>query len=185
MAISKYNVVMHNTSGIVGDLLEFSQRYGKTIIGKRRRKSSTVSEVQLEIRRKFKKACSYAKQTMAIPERAVLYEAKAKPGVTPYNLAVANYFTAPTIVEIITDEYKGAAGDRLDLLVDDAIIVVSVEVSIYTADNELVESGPAVKTEEGFWHYIATADSPQLAGSRIAVTAKNLPGNSATEEQVL
>ncbi|MCG2612815.1 hypothetical protein LZZ85_00930 [Terrimonas sp. NA20] len=185
MAISRYNVVMHNTSGIVGDLVQFSQRHGKTIIGKRRKKAATASEGQLEIRRRFKKASNYAKASMEIPERRALYEAKAVPGVTPYNLALGNYFTAPEIVEIINTSYTGAAGGRIDILAEDDVSVRSLDVSVFTAQGTPVESGAAVKTAEGFWHYTTTGISPQLEGTRVVVTATNIPGNTSTAELVL
>jgi hypothetical protein len=185
MAISNYNVVMHNASGIVGDLLEFRVRHGKTIFGKRRQAPTTVSAGQAEIRRKFKKAANFAKASMAVPERFAAYEAKSSPGVTPYNLALGNYFTKPEIVEIINNSYTGDAGGQIDILAEDFVTVRSMTVSIYTAQNTLVETGDAVKTAEGFWHYITTGISPLFEGSRVVVTAKNIPGNTETAELVL
>lgn len=176
---------MHNTTGIVGDLLEFRVRHGKTILGKRRQTPATVSPGQLEIRRKFKKAANFARASMSIPERRAFFEAKASPGVTPYNLALGNYFTKPEIVEIINNSYTGDAGGQIDILAEDFVTVHSMTVSIYTAQNTLVETGAAVKTAEGFWYYIATGVSPLLDGSRVIVTAKNIPGNIATAELVL
>ncbi|MBO9659182.1 MAG: hypothetical protein J7527_10195, partial [Chitinophagaceae bacterium] len=150
-----------------------------------RRPAATVAAGQIEIRQKFKKAAHFAKLSMGMPDRYALYEAKTVPGVTPYNLALGNYFAKPEIVEIINTSYSGAAGGQIDILAEDKITVHSLTVSIYTVQNTFVESGPAIKTSEGFWHYTTTGFSPQLEGSRVVVTASNLPGNEATAELVL
>jgi len=185
MAISRYNVVMHSASGVVGGLIQFSQRNGKTIIGKRRAKTSKATDAQLAIRQKFVKASNYAKASLENPERLALYEAKASLGVTPYNLALKDYFTPPEIVEIINTSYTGAAGGRIDILATDDLVVKALSVSIYNAAGVMVESGEAVKTEEGFWHYTAAANLPQLAGAKIVATATDLPGNAGSAELVL
>lgn len=185
MAESRYNVVMHGASGVVGGLIQFSQRNGKTIIGKRRKKVTSISDDQAEVRLQFKKASTYAQASLNVPERLELYEAKASLGVSAYNVAVKDYLTPPEIVEIINTSYTGAAGGQIDILASDDVSVRSVSVSIFTAMNTLVESGDAVKTEEGFWHYTTTAISPTLEGTRLVVTAKDIPGNAATAELIL
>ncbi|PZR23717.1 MAG: hypothetical protein DI535_23475 [Citrobacter freundii] len=185
MAESRYNVVMHGASGVVGGLIQFSQRNGKTIIGKRRKRSSTPSEGQLGIRRKFKKAAVFAQVSLEIPERLALYEAQAAPGITAFNVAIKDYFTPPEIVEIINTSYTGAPGGRIDILATDDVSVRSVTVSINTAQGTLVESGEAVKTEQGFWYYTTTAVSPLPEGSKVVVTAIDLPGNTTNAELVL
>ncbi|MET0461636.1 MAG: hypothetical protein ABW007_00725 [Chitinophagaceae bacterium] len=185
MAISRYNVVMHGASGVVGGLVQFSQRNGQTIIGKRRKKTTTASDDQLEIRRKFKKATVYALASLEVPERLALYEGKTSLGISAFNVAIKDYFTAPEIVEIINTNYNGAAGGRIDILATDDVSVRSLSVSIYTAQGTLVESGAAVKTEEGFWYYTTTAISPLLEGTRVVATAMDLPGNTASAELVL
>jgi len=185
MAESRYNVVMHGASGVIGGLVQFSQRNGKTIIGKRRKKTTKVSGNQLEVRRKFKKATNFAQASLEVPERLALYEARSSMGISAFNVAIKDYLTPPEIIEIINTGYTGAADGRIDILATDDVSVRSVTVSIYTAQGTLVEAGEAMKTEEGFWYYTSTGISPSLEGTRVVVTAIDIPGNTATAELVL
>lgn len=185
MARLRYDVVMHGPLRAVGGLIQVSQRNGKIIVGKRRKKVTSVSDYQFEARQQFKKASTYARASLNVPERLELYEGKARLGVSAYNVAVRDYLTPPEIVEIINTSYTGAAGGRIDIIATDDVSVHSVSVSIFTAMDTLVESGEAVKTEEGFWYYTSTGISPLLEGTRVVVTAMDIPGNAATAELVL
>ena len=90
MAQVKYNVITHGLSGKVGDLVIFSQRHGKTILGKLKTQSATPSEDQLAVREKFKLAARYAKSATNDPVINEIYASRAGGGVTPYNLAFAD-----------------------------------------------------------------------------------------------
>jgi hypothetical protein len=186
MAKSRYNVVMHGSSGIVGDLLMFSQRFGKTYFGKIPVRNAAPTATQLAAREKFSKAVQYAKVALTNPEIKKLYEQRASGDTRAYNLAIADFFQAPAIREIITATYNGAVGSRLELYVTDDTAVSSVEVAITAPDGSLIEKGNALQEENSpKWLYAATAVNSSLAGSKITVTAKDLPGNVASEEKVL
>src|SRR5437870_225150 len=107
MAKLIYNVVSHGVSGKIGDLVVFTQRHGKTFIGKVPRRKDKRSQSQLAVREKFVRAVVYAKASMKDPSVKALYEPRAKDGVIPFNLAIADFFTAPVIEDIITSGYTG------------------------------------------------------------------------------
>jgi hypothetical protein len=185
MAKSLNNVITHGLSGKVGDLLIFSQRGGKTIVSTAPRKSGKESEAQKEHRRKFQQAVLYGKAATADPATAELYAAKSGAQKRqPLNVAVADFFNAPDIEHIDISGYAGRPGDTIRIFVTDDFTVSSVTVSITNADGSPVEEGAA--TPAGYlWLYTATAANDTLAGDRILLTASDLPGNIATEEQTL
>jgi len=108
MAKQTNNVVTHGLSGKVGDLLVFSQRGGKTVVGKVPQKRKSDTEQQKEHRRKFQRAVLYAKSALADPELREAYGKSAKTGQNGYNVAVADFFNAPDTVEnyVLTPQGK-------------------------------------------------------------------------------
>jgi hypothetical protein len=189
MARSKNNVVMHGASGIVGDLLMFSQRYGKTYFGKIPDRSGELSERQQSARERFLAAIRFAKGAMANPEVKKLYEPRAEGDNRPFNLAVADFLKPPVIGDIISDSYTGAVGSLLNLLVTDDTVVKTVEVTNTAANGTLIEQGVALQDQaevnSPIWIYTATAVNNPVAGSKVTVVAKDLPGNTVTKEKVL
>jgi len=186
MAISKYNVITHNLSGKVGDLLLFRNRFGRTIVGKIPVHTSEPTVKQLEVRTKFKAASNYAKIALKNPPVAELYAQRKGNGISSYNLAIADFFSAPVIVDVITDADTGAVGSSIVVQATDDTKVKSVFVIIFTADNTFFEQGYAMENASGGgWVYTATRANASLAGCKIHVTAMDLPGNEAEVEKVL
>jgi hypothetical protein len=65
MAQSNNNVITHGLSGKVGGMVIFSQRHGKTVVGRISPRKDANSEKQQEIRKTFKQAVVYAKAAIA------------------------------------------------------------------------------------------------------------------------
>jgi hypothetical protein len=189
MAKSKMNVVMHGASGLVGDLLMFSQRYGKTYFGKIPKRSGELSDKQQIAREKWLAAIKFAKTAMANPEVKKLYEPRAEGDKRPFNLAVADFLKPPVVSDILADNYSGALGSSLQLLVTDDTVVKTVEVTITAANGTLIEQGVAlqdqVEPNSPIWLYTATAVNNVRPGTKVTVVAKDLPGNTVTKEKVL
>jgi len=186
MASSKHNVITHGLSGKVGDLVVFRQRHGKTFLGKIPFNTGKPSPDQQAVREKFLKAVSYAKTSLQDPDIKALYVEKAGKGVTPFNLAIADFFTVPVIADIITNAYTGAVGSKIEVHATDDTKVTEVKVSIVAADGSMIEEGSAMQdTDNGHWFYTATALNASLAGSKITAVAKDLPGNATPAEKVL
>ena len=175
MAKQTNNVVTHGLSGKIGDLLVFSQRAGKTVVGKVPRKSNKVSELQMEQRKKFQMAVFYGKS----PENQEVYKEKAvKKGRTPFHVAVADFLKAPDIENVDISGYTGQPGDTVRIRVTDDFAVKSVTVRITNSDGTLVEEGNATPDAVGYlWTYIATSTNDNLEGDKIEITVSDLPGN--------
>ncbi len=180
---SKDNIVTEGFSGKIRQLV-FRQWYGQTIIGKRPRHSATTSAAQLNIQSTFKDAAVYAKAAITDPATKQAYKAKAKPGQTAYNLALADFFNAPAIGDIDTSNYSNQAGSSIRIAVTDDFKVAAVTVTIEN-NNRLVEQGPATLTSDGLhWLYNATVFNA-VAGNSITVTATDLPGHSITKQKTV
>ncbi len=182
MAKSKNNVVTHGLSGKVGDILVFSQRAGKTIVGKVPRKRSTQpTAAQKQQLQRFQQAVIYAKGVMANAVQKAAYKASAKAGESAYNIAVADMLHAPNIESIDLSTYKGNIGDKITIIATDDFKVVQVSVTIENADGSLVEQGNAVQDAQNNlqWVYTATAANTDLTGDKITVKATDTPGNLA------
>lgn len=185
MATSKNNVITHGLSGKVGDLLVFSQRNGKTIVSRMPRKVSVLSNAQIAQNEKFTMAASYAKAAIQDPVLKLGYQEQAEiRNISPYNCAMGDYLNAPEINQIITTGYSGNIGDKILIRATDDFSVESVEVRIEKADGSLIEEGNA--TQHPFhWEYTTTANNGNLVGSKIMITAKDLPQNETHKEITL
>lgn len=123
---------------------------------------------------------------MVDPDSKAEYAEKAAGGKTAYNVAVADFFSAPDIDEIDLSSYTGTVGDTIRVRATDDFKVTQVVVTIANADGSLVEEGEAVLQPNGLdWVYAATVDNPSLEGDRILVQAIDRPGNVTEQEQEL
>ena len=187
MARSKNNIVTHGLSGKVGDLLVFSQRNGKTIVGKvPKEQTGEPTENQKTHRKKFQKATLYAKASLNDPIKKEMYADGADPatGTTAYNVAVADFLKAPDIESIDLTDYSGNVGDTIKIVATDDFLVVEVKVKIENADGTLVEEGNAISNNVE-WVYTATVQNADLDGDKITVTASDTPANLTEKTQVL
>lgn len=183
MARVNYNVVTHGISGKVGDLLQFRQRYGKTIIAKIAAKSSKTSTNQQEIRDKFKQATAYAKSALKTPELLEIYQKRAAAGVTPYNLALKDFFSTPVIGGVELSAYTGAIGSTIAVQSSDDTKVAGVTILVYDSSNNLIETGAAAQQgEQDIWIFTATQFNNDPVGGKVVVEVRDLPGNVSTRE---
>lgn len=176
---------MEGTSGTIGNVT-FSVRKGKTVSGPRRgpsKKPATENQVAVQI--KFERFLAYAQEAMSDPIKKLLYADAAKGGQTAYNAAFQDAARPPRILEINTSQYNGLVGDVIKLLVKDVVTVESVKVRILSAAGAELERGNAVVGKGNFWNYTATAANAALPGTRILVTATDLPGNITNAEEVV
>lgn len=188
MASSKFNVLTHGLSGLVGDMLVFRQKAGRTIVASRPRPTSRpVKAIALAIRDRFRRAASYAASVMSNLVLKDEYQLTAKPGQSAYNMAFTDYQKAPEIYEDINlAVYTGAIGEAIEVSVMDDFRVESVSVQIRTAGDTLIEEGAAVQSVNGLdWVYTTTAENAELLGTRIIITAKDLPGNETVLEKIV
>jgi hypothetical protein len=188
MAVFKINPLTKGLSGKLGNDLVFRQSHGRTILSTAPQRTGEDSNAQELHKDKFKKAIQFAKVQMSIPEIKEEYKksAKEKGMYSAYNLAVADYFHAPEIGDLIFKDYHGEVGDKIEIIAFDDFKVEHVEIEIYHNDGSLVEKGLASKNGSDFeWEYAATVANTEYAGDKIVVKAFDYPGNETDKEFVL
>jgi hypothetical protein len=181
MAKSYNNMATLGLSGALGPFV-FSQRNGKTIVSPRTTINKPANATQLVIRNIFKKAVSYGRAVMNNPVLLAFYMLKAKRGITPYNLAVADYCKAPDIENIDAAAYNGSIGSLIKIAATDNGKVDALNVRIERSNGSLVEEGQATDFGDGL-HFVfsASATNTSLAGSIITITARDLAGRESVK----
>ncbi len=183
MALSNNNMATQGLSGRVG-MFVFRQRNGKTIVSPRPSISKIVSAAQKGIRNTFKMATAYAKAIMNNPVLLAFYNSKLKPGLTVFNLALADYCKAPEIGEIDTSAYNGTIGSSIKVAATDNGKVDTVKLKIALADGTLVEEGHATPFGDGIHYvFIASVTNASPPGSVISIEAIDMAGRK-TEKSV-
>ena len=187
MAQSKNNIITHGMSGMIGDMLVFRQRGGKTIVSNKPKESNKPPTAQqVAVQTRFQQAIIYGKSSIDNPVTKQAYGNQAKEGQSAFNVAVADFFSAPDIAEIDVSQYHGKVGDTIRIKVTDDFMVKGVHIKIENPDTSLVEEGEAVVDSSGLnWHYTATKDNADIAGDKITVTAKDIPENSSVKNTTL
>lgn len=188
MAISRNNALTQGLRGLFADVLVFRQlKGGRTVIaGAPRQNSKPPTSTQTAVREKFLEASYYAKAALKNPEVKEGYLAKAKDGQSAMNLALRDYIQAPEIRRIDTTSYTGQPGQVITIKAFDDFKVTGVSVFIYGAGDVLIEAGAATLPEDSpYWRYTALLVNNAVAGGKVMVYAKDLPGNVTTKEQLL
>lgn len=171
------NIITLGLTGKFGPLV-FRSLNGKTVVSVYRPSSQPSSGNQVAHRQRFKAAAAYAKSAIADNSTRQLYEEKAKKardGRTPYNFAVADYFTSPHIGRIQLQ------GNTILVPAYDDGLVSGVTLQLFTRDHLLVEEGPAAALRDGL-HWCYEIVSLAASVERIIVTATDLPGNVVRRE---
>jgi len=183
----KNNDLVKGSSGRIGDQLVYRQRAGKTIIAKRPKKSSVqATALQLEVQELFTEAVLYAKAVIADEAKKALYQSKAKAGKSAFNLALSDFCKAPEIRKYQAADYMGQVGDKISIRVIDDFKVEWVRLMIKDSSDNLIEEGEAVLSgNQVDWIYTATALNPSLAGTKLIISAADIPGNISSQEVIL
>ncbi|MCA0448123.1 MAG: hypothetical protein LCH54_18035 [Bacteroidetes bacterium] len=181
------NIVTQGLSGMLGDMIVFRQVGDRTIVGSRpTTKNRVPTAKQAAHKERFQQAVIYAKSALAMPDLKVDYEEQAGNGITAYNIAVADFLSAPNIVSISLADYYGQVGDKIMVRVTDDFKVKEVKIIIMNPDGSLVESGNAVQQDFRLdWVYTATAVNAQVDGDKLIIQATDTPGNLTEKETIL
>lgn len=185
MAIIKRNKMMEGMSGTIGNVT-FSVRKDKTVSGPRVTPGNKPpTENQIAVRLKFERSLAYAQEAISDPVKRLLYQKAATGGQTAFNAAFQDAARPPRIVDVDTRRYKGLVGNVIRFLVKDVVRVESVSVTIVSAAGVELEQGDAVAVMGNYWDYTVTAANGVLPGTRIRITATDLPGNVTEAEEVM
>lgn len=184
MAKVDQNLVIQGLSGSLGDQLVIQAgRGGQTIIRAMPRPSRVEpTPAQEAQKQRFREAAAYAK---GAAEREPIYAEKAEgTPKTAYNVAVADWFHTPEILEIDLDGWTGQAGETVRIRAQDDVMVKTVKVVIADDQGNVVEQGVATAVDGVWWAYTTTA-ACSTAQAQVIVTAEDLPGHAAqaTEEK--
>ena len=110
-----------------------------------------------------------------------VYITKAKRmGVTPYCIALTDWFEAPKVLEINVDGWTGKIGQTIRVKARDNLMVARVTLVIRDAEENVLEMGEALQLEPGsaWWNYTTKKLVPMTPFPIVEATAQDLPGNS-------
>jgi hypothetical protein len=181
------NDLVEGSSGRFGKRLVYRQRGLKTIIARRPvRKSDPQTPRQVEVRDLFSEAVIYARGVIADSATKAIYKAKVKGNQSAFNLALSDFCKAPEIRKYNVTEYTGQIGDKISIRASDDFKVESVKLLIKDSSDTTIEEGPAVLSANGAdWIYTTTVENPDLAGTKLIISAADIPGNITIQEVVL
>ena len=179
MARVKKNVLTQGLSGKLGKQLVFRQVGERTIVASLPGPwVKPFTEPQQVHHQQFKEAIKYAKSVIADPEKKAGYKAAAINGMSAFNFAVSDYMNLPVILELDLSGYTGEIGSSIRIKAIDNFKVVSVSVSIFKADDTLVETGQAIRSSNGLdWFYTSAYQNTEMKGGKIVATVTDTPGH--------
>ena len=187
MALSKHNTIVHGATGKFGDMIVIRQRAGKTfLVNAPKKRTSPPTEGEQKMRNTFAKAIHYGKKAIADPETKAIYHAGATNGQTAFNVAVSDFYRPPQINEIDASDYNTEIGSTIIIDATDNFKVKSVSIRIEHPGGSMIEEGDAIQSRKSNkWIFTARVTNPNIAGSKIIVTAKDMAGNVTKQEIVL
>jgi hypothetical protein len=181
MARVHNNIFVRGLTGSVGDQFVIRKtRSGKTIIANKPAfdENREFTAPQMAHQEAFRQATAYAKGAKIQP----VYIEKAKAtNVTPYNMAVADWFGQPEILETDYSGWRGQVGQVIRIKATDDTHVASVQITIQTPDGSTkFEQGQAELSEAdpSWWVYTSKSIVPLSSPVHVVAIAKDLPGNS-------
>ena len=178
MAKVNDNLITEGLSGKLGKRLVFRRgRGGKTILATRPAyiEEREHSHAQLAQQEAFKTAIAYAKVAKDNP----VYVQLAKGAeATAYNLAVADWFGQPQVLNINNNGWTGQSGHPISIKAVDDTKVTSVRVVIHN-NGTILEEGEAVPSSQDglLWTYITTTNVAAAPGILLDANARDLAGN--------
>ena len=113
MAKVELNPIFDSVRGKVGDLV--LKQYGDSVVMARAGGSGQpVSTAQLAHQERFRAATRYGKLALMDAPTRALYQAQAQARNLPvFAVMVADFFNAPTILNVDATAYTGAAGSQV------------------------------------------------------------------------
>ncbi|MCX6351978.1 MAG: hypothetical protein NTX03_08955 [Bacteroidetes bacterium] len=180
------NIITNGLSGMVGHVLVFTSRGGKTIVKAAPKKSKKPPTAGMTAaREKFQQATFYGKGAIADPATKAEYQTGVDANLnSAYIVAVADFQNAPHIELVDFTNYNGNPGSFIMVRAIDDFKVTRVKVRIENADGTLVEEGDAIQQPDILdWKYNATLANISLAGDKIIVTAYDKAGNTDLKNQ--
>jgi len=182
MAKVRQNIFVHGLSGSLGNQFVVRQdKAGRTIVGAKPnfKPNRDLTDSQKAHHLDFREAAAYAQ---GAKDQPVYVNKAAGTPLNPYNVAMADWFHAPEILDVDLGAWSGGAGQAIRVKAMDDVQVKQVTVVITDEKDVVLEQGAAVQADSLWWQYTTTAAA---GGSpKVLVSAQDLPGNVAEMTKV-
>jgi hypothetical protein len=175
MAKVNQNIVVQGLIGSLGRQLVCKRdKAGRTLVTRRPTfaEDRTSPPPQRTQQAAFRRATPYALSAKDDPIYARLAEGTPR---NPYNVAIADWFHPPQILEVDLGCWRGQPGQLIRVQASDDVLVKQVTVAIADASGTLLEHGPATQVDDLSWHYTTT--STATGSLNLIVAAQDLPGH--------
>src|SRR3972149_5518303 len=177
MARVRTNVLLQGGRGQIGEGLVLRRaRSGTLVLGRKPTfgKNRIFTPAQRAHPARFPAATAYAKEAAL---REPIYARLAKKTKQPaYNMALKDYMHPPKVTAI---EVRGDAGQARKVIyvqAEDDVQVVRVRVTLFNAQEKVLESGEAASDKAGWWAYSIQTTTKDKA-VKIEARAWDLAGN--------
>ena len=176
------SIVILGSNGLVGGhLADRKTRVERSILSSKPllddyRKANEDSQVHEVVMRESTTYANFA-QTQDV------YITKARRlSVTPYSLALVDWFEAPRVLEINVDGWTGKIGQTIRVKARDNVRVARVSMVIRDVAENVLEMGEATQSEPGsaWWNYTTKSMVKLTPFPMVEATAYDLPGNSTS-----
>lgn len=175
MAKVRQNIIIHGLSGSLGDQLVIKQdKAGRTIVSSKPafNPKREFTNLQKSHQDSFREAVAYGLSAQNNPLYAQKAEGTPK---SAYNIAVADWFHAPEVLELDLSAWTGQIGQLIRIRAMDDVQVIKVTVAITNPQGAILEQGAAIQVDGLWWEYTATV---AVTGSlKVLASAQDLPGH--------
>jgi hypothetical protein len=153
-------------------------RSGKTVIAHRPMFDDhrALTDARKSQQAALQEATTYAK--FAENQKVYINMAKGT-GATAYQIAIADWFGAPRVLQIDVDAWTGEIGQIIRVKARDNVKVARVMVVIQDVEQNVLEAGDAIRAEVGsvWWNYTTTSAITMTPFPTVEAIAWDLPGN--------
>lgn len=176
--ISRNKYVRGLRGALVAQQVAHQTASGKTIVASKPEFDDNLiyTERQTMHQAALRDAARYA----SFAENQDVYLNKAEEtGSTAYAVAVADWYSAPRVLEIDVDRWTGKIGETICVKARDTVMIASVMLVIRDAQGQVLETGEAVQAEAGspWWNYTTQSARALAPFPTVQAIAFDLPGN--------
>jgi hypothetical protein len=109
----------------------------------------------------------------------VYLDKEIETGITAYNMAIADWFVEPKVLEINVDRWTGQSGQSIRVKARDNVKVARVTLVIRNSQGNVLEMGEAMQLEAGsaWWSYTTRSLVLMTPFPSVQAIAFDLPGN--------
>lgn len=174
-----YNIVMLGPNGRLGNELENPQTHLEKIMLANKTgfdDSPKSAEADKTHPAAMREASTYANFARA---QEVYVNKARRTEVTPYYVALADWFGAPKVLEMNVDDWTGEIGQKIYVKARDNVKVTHISVVIRDGNDRVLETGEAVQSVTGsaWWSYTTKSRVKMKPFPIVEAIAQDLAGN--------